>query len=136
MRLGKDLINKPIYTLDEGKLLGKVQEMCIRDSDGAEGVEDDEATHEHGHDAEQAEDGLGHVHVGQQLGVGRQPAQLKRSAQLGQDGLFDGYAPLFVYRVEVGFDRIDAAGHSQHRLGLAQGDQDLFVAQLLSLIHI
>ena len=29
MRLGKDLINKPIYTLDEGKLLGKVQDLSL-----------------------------------------------------------------------------------------------------------
>lgn len=27
MRLGKDLINKPIYSIDEGKLLGKVQDL-------------------------------------------------------------------------------------------------------------
>ena len=32
MRLGKDLINKPIYTLDEGKLLGKVQDLYLDDS--------------------------------------------------------------------------------------------------------
>ena len=32
MRLGKDLINKPIYTLDEGKLLGKVQDLYVDDS--------------------------------------------------------------------------------------------------------
>jgi len=31
MRLGKDLINKPIYTLDEGKLLGKVQDLYLDD---------------------------------------------------------------------------------------------------------
>jgi uncharacterized protein YrrD len=29
MRLGKDLINKPIYSIDEGKLLGKVQDLYI-----------------------------------------------------------------------------------------------------------
>lgn len=27
MRLGKELINKPIYSIDEGKLLGKVQDL-------------------------------------------------------------------------------------------------------------
>lgn len=32
MRLGKDLINKPIYTLDEGKLLGKVQDLYVDDA--------------------------------------------------------------------------------------------------------
>ena len=32
MRLGKDLINKPIYTLDEGRLLGKVQDLYLDDS--------------------------------------------------------------------------------------------------------
>ena len=32
MRLGKDLINKPIYTLDEGKLLGKTQDLYLDDS--------------------------------------------------------------------------------------------------------
>ena len=32
MRLGKDLINKPIYTLDEGKLLGKVQDLSVDDA--------------------------------------------------------------------------------------------------------
>ena len=29
MRLGKDLINKPIYSIDEGKLLGKVQDIYL-----------------------------------------------------------------------------------------------------------
>ena len=29
MRLGKDLINKPIYSVDEGKLLGKVQDLYL-----------------------------------------------------------------------------------------------------------
>jgi|CXWJ01.1.fsa_nt_gi uncharacterized protein YrrD len=29
MRLGKDLINKPIYSIDEGKLLGKVQDIYV-----------------------------------------------------------------------------------------------------------
>ena len=29
MRLGKDLINKPIYSIDEGKLLGKVQDLYV-----------------------------------------------------------------------------------------------------------
>lgn len=29
MRLGKDLINKPIYSIDEGKLLGKVQDLYL-----------------------------------------------------------------------------------------------------------
>lgn len=29
MRLGKDLIDKPIYTLDEGKLLGKIQDLYL-----------------------------------------------------------------------------------------------------------
>jgi uncharacterized protein YrrD len=29
MRLGKDLINKPIYSIDEGKLLGKVQDLYM-----------------------------------------------------------------------------------------------------------
>lgn len=29
MRLGKDFINKPIYSIDEGKLLGKVQDIYI-----------------------------------------------------------------------------------------------------------
>ncbi len=29
MRLGKDFINKPIYSVDEGKLLGKVQDLYI-----------------------------------------------------------------------------------------------------------
>ena len=32
MRLGKDLINKPIYTLDEGRLLGKVQDLYVDDA--------------------------------------------------------------------------------------------------------
>ena len=32
MSLGQDLINKPIYTLDEGKLLGKVQDLYLDDS--------------------------------------------------------------------------------------------------------
>lgn len=32
MRLGKDLINKPIYTLDEGKLIGKAQDLFLDDS--------------------------------------------------------------------------------------------------------
>ncbi len=32
MRLGKDLINKPIYTLDEGKLIGKTQDLYLDDS--------------------------------------------------------------------------------------------------------
>ncbi len=32
MRLGKDFIDKPIYTLDEGKLLGKVQDLYLDDS--------------------------------------------------------------------------------------------------------
>ncbi len=31
MRLGKDLINKPIYTLDEGRLLGKAQDLYLDD---------------------------------------------------------------------------------------------------------
>jgi len=29
MRLGKDFINKPIYSIDEGKLLGKVQDIYL-----------------------------------------------------------------------------------------------------------
>ena len=29
MRLGKDLLNKPIYSIDEGKLLGKVQDLYL-----------------------------------------------------------------------------------------------------------
>lgn len=29
MRLGKDLLNKPIYTIDEGKLIGKVQDLYL-----------------------------------------------------------------------------------------------------------
>lgn len=29
MRLGKDLINKPIYSVDEGRLLGKVQDLYV-----------------------------------------------------------------------------------------------------------
>lgn len=29
MRLGKDLINKPIYTIDEGKLISKVQDLYL-----------------------------------------------------------------------------------------------------------
>ncbi len=29
MRLGKDLINKPIYSIDQGKLLGKVQDLYV-----------------------------------------------------------------------------------------------------------
>jgi len=29
MRLGKDLLNKPIYSLDDGKLLGKVQDLYL-----------------------------------------------------------------------------------------------------------
>jgi len=32
MRLGKDLINKPIYSVDEGKLLGKVQDLYLDDT--------------------------------------------------------------------------------------------------------
>ena len=32
MRLGKDLINKPIYTLDQGKFLGKAQDLFLDDS--------------------------------------------------------------------------------------------------------
>ncbi len=32
MRLGKDLIDKPIYTLDEGKLLGKIQDLYLDDN--------------------------------------------------------------------------------------------------------
>jgi uncharacterized protein YrrD len=32
MRLGKDLLNKPIYSLDEGKLLGKAQDLYLNDS--------------------------------------------------------------------------------------------------------
>lgn len=32
MRLGKDLINKPIYSLDEGKLLGKTQDLYVDDN--------------------------------------------------------------------------------------------------------
>ncbi len=29
MRLGKDLLNKPVYSIDEGKLLGKVQDLYL-----------------------------------------------------------------------------------------------------------
>jgi uncharacterized protein YrrD len=32
MRLGKDLLNKPIYSLDEGKLLGKAQDLYLNDN--------------------------------------------------------------------------------------------------------
>ena len=32
MRLGKDFIDKPIYTLDEGKFLGKVQDLYLDDT--------------------------------------------------------------------------------------------------------
>ena len=32
MRLGKDLVNKPIYTLDQGKYLGKAQDLYLDDS--------------------------------------------------------------------------------------------------------
>ena len=32
MRLGKDLVNKPIYTLDQGKFLGKAQDLFLDDS--------------------------------------------------------------------------------------------------------
>jgi uncharacterized protein YrrD len=32
MRLGKDLINKPIYSIDEGRLLGKVQDLYLDSS--------------------------------------------------------------------------------------------------------
>ena len=32
MRLGKELINKPIYSIDEGKLLGKAQDLYLDDS--------------------------------------------------------------------------------------------------------
>lgn len=32
MRQGKDLINKPIYSIDEGRLLGKVQDLYVDES--------------------------------------------------------------------------------------------------------
>ncbi|HEY1409092.1 MAG TPA: PRC-barrel domain-containing protein [Promineifilum sp.] len=32
MRLGKELLNKPIYTIDEGRMIGKVQDLFIDDS--------------------------------------------------------------------------------------------------------
>jgi uncharacterized protein YrrD len=32
MRLGKDLINKPIYTVDEGRLVGKAQDLYVDDA--------------------------------------------------------------------------------------------------------
>ena len=32
MRLGKDLIDKPVYTLDEGKYLGRIQDLYLDDS--------------------------------------------------------------------------------------------------------
>ena len=32
MRLGKELLNKPIYSIDEGKLLGKAQDLYLDDA--------------------------------------------------------------------------------------------------------
>jgi uncharacterized protein YrrD len=32
MRLGKDLLNKPIYSIDEGKQIGKVQDLYLDDA--------------------------------------------------------------------------------------------------------
>jgi uncharacterized protein YrrD len=32
MRSGKDLLNKPIYSIDEGKLLGKAQDLYLNDA--------------------------------------------------------------------------------------------------------
>jgi hypothetical protein len=67
------------------------------DHQGAKGVEDDETAHQQRQDAQEAEEGLAHGQVGQQLFVGRQRPELVGIAHGGRQRLLDFGPPGIVH---------------------------------------
>ena len=95
----------------------------------AEGVEDDECTHEEGQRADHVEGILGNLQRAKDLRCAAQRAQLVFAAQALGYGLFDGGAFFFSSGVEIRFHRTELVFHVQQTLRDGHGYQHFFVAR-------